>query len=263
MAGGRGAVRLGEGGGGEGATDTPLPEQQPRPPLSSSHPAPRGPGGQGRRALTAQVGGPPEHAGALLGALLGVRGHGGAEALAVPASVAGAGVLDAGFVEGHGVHLGRGLHVPWSTLPSRGQALPCGPRSSGPQAGTGTGDPAPPPRGLPGGVPRRCPPHPPPTDHCSRPLPGADGCLGGLRPVSLPGRYGRAWGSSHVSQRKDWTSSHVSKGHAGRSCGVTLQGERLARSPAHRPTRPAHLAVAPPTPTPHPPCCGRARKPGF
>lgn len=66
--------------------------------------------------------------------------------------------------------------------------------------------------------------------------------------------------------------------------------QRLARGPAHRPTRPrpshlavapptpvapptllwlcphprpAHLAVAPPTPTPRPPCCGRAGKRGF
>lgn len=51
----------------------------------------------------------------------------------------------------------------------------------------------------------------------SRPLPAAEGCLGGLRPVSLPGRYGRACGSSHVSQRKYWASGHVSKGHTGQS----------------------------------------------
>lgn len=183
---------------GRGPRTRPSPEQQPRPPLSSSHPAARGPGGQGRRALTAQVGGPPEHAGALLGALLGVRGHGGAEALAVPAGVAGAGVLDAGFVEGHGVHLGRGLHVPRSTLPSRGQALPCGPRGSGPQAGTGTGDPAPPPRGLPGGGPATVPTTP--TPHRA-PLPPTAGSrrLSGRAAPCLPSW--KVWESLGVQPR--------------------------------------------------------------
>lgn len=152
------------------------------------------------------------------------------------------------------------------------------------------------PQGAAGGRPATVLTTPAPTDHCSRPLPAAEGCLGGLCPVSLPGRYGRAWGSSHVSQRKYWASGHVSKGHTGRSGGATLQGQRLARGPAHRPTRPrpshlavapptpvapptllwlcpqprpAHLAVAPPTlvapptPTPRPPCCGRAGKRGF
>ena len=184
----------------------PLPRAAAPPTARSSHPAPLVPGNLVRQALTAQVGGPPVHAGALPGALLRVRGHGGAEALAVPSSVAGARVLDAGLVEGHGVHLGRGLHVPGSTLPSRGWALPCSPRGSGPRGRD--------PKELPGGVLRQCPPHlPPPTtapDHCRQQRAVWVGCA-----PSLPGRYGRAWGSSHVSQRKYWASGHVSKGHTG------------------------------------------------
>lgn len=78
----------------------------------------------------------------------------------------------------------------------QGPRCPAGARPSpvpreaqGPEAGTGKGDPAPPPRGLPGGSHSG-------AHHTHPPLPGADGCLGAL----CPGRYGRAWGSSHVSQ---------------------------------------------------------------
>lgn len=62
----------------------------------------------GQWALTAQIWGPPEHAGLSLGALLGIGGHGRAEALAVPARVARAGVMHTGLIEDRGVHLEEG-----------------------------------------------------------------------------------------------------------------------------------------------------------
>lgn len=84
----------------------------PRPAIQHLQ-SPSWPWVQFRRALTAQVWRPPEHAGALFGTLLGIGGHGRAEALAVPTRVAGARVVHAGLVEGLGVHLGR---TPWSVL---------------------------------------------------------------------------------------------------------------------------------------------------
>lgn len=84
----------------------------PRPAIQHLQ-SPSWPWVQFGRALTAQVWRPPEHAGPLFGTLLGIGGHGRAEALAVPTRVTGARVVHAGLVEGLGVHLGR---TPWSVL---------------------------------------------------------------------------------------------------------------------------------------------------
>lgn len=111
------------------------------PPPSSDPSPPRARPRRHRRALTAQVGRPPEHAGALLGALLGVGGHGGAEALTVPTGVTGAGVMDTGFIEGLGVHLGEKPPCALVCTALMGQACPAGLRNAGPR-----GHPAPGPR---------------------------------------------------------------------------------------------------------------------
>lgn len=104
---------------------------------------------------------------------------------------------------------------PVSTLPSCGQAFPCGPGSSGPRGRLRARDrvwsPSPsPPVGLSGEVQRRLPN----PAHLPPPLPGAKGHLGlrGLCPFSLPGRS-RGRGSNQGSQREGWTSGHVSEGH--------------------------------------------------
>lgn len=112
-----------------------------RAPPSSDPSPPRARPRRHRRALTAQVGRPPEHAGALLGALLGVGGHGGAEALTVPTGVTGAGVMDTGFIEGLGVHLGEKPPCALVCTALMGQACPAGLRNAGPR-----GHPAPGPR---------------------------------------------------------------------------------------------------------------------
>lgn len=140
--------------------------------------------------------------------------------------------------------------MPRSTLPSRDKAPPLWPeRLRTPGRATGTGDPAPPPPGTARGVLRRCPPHPPTTTAPALPPGAEDGEFLRVAPVSLPGRYGRAWGNLASLSEKRLDSSHVSKGHTGWSCGVTLQGERQPRGPAHRPTRPA---LRWPRPHPHP-----------
>lgn len=96
-------------------------------PVSSVGRESRPPAGQpqhrDRWALTAQVWRPPEHTGPLLCTLLGVGGHSGAEALTVPAGVTGAGVMDAGLVEGLGVHLGEKT-LPQAHTATRGQTCP-------------------------------------------------------------------------------------------------------------------------------------------
>lgn len=123
MAGGRGGVRPGRPKPGVGRPAKRLPTnpaprwpgraearrapRAPCPQRSGPQPAPLAPRFRDRWALTAQVWRPPEHAGSLLGALLGVGGHGRAEALTVPSSVTGARVVDAGLIEGLGVHLGE------------------------------------------------------------------------------------------------------------------------------------------------------------
>lgn len=159
--------------------------------------------GQARRALTAQVGRPPEHAGALLGALLGVGGHGRAEALAVAARVAGAAVVHAGLVEGLGVHLGGRGRAPGSTGPRRARLPP-----RAPLLGPG----APPSRASQGsGAARRrwapcsarCPSAPP--------LPALSpwGCWAQVA-FPLPGRC-RRLGVQPASQKEGFTSVTCSK----------------------------------------------------
>lgn len=173
--------------------------------------------------------------------------------------------MDAGFSEeGHGVQWGGDLHVPRPRCPPGSWKAPSpvsSPRGSGPQAGTGTGDPAPLPPGDCLGVPRRCPPHPPPPTPLLPPLPGSRRLSGRAAPC-LPssGRYGRAWGSSHTPVREKTGLSHVqglTDGAAARLC----RESRPAGPATGRHAR--HLAVAPPTPTPHPPCCSRARNPAL
>jgi hypothetical protein len=53
----------------------------------------------------AQVRCPPVHTGLCLGALLSIGGHGRAEALTIPSSVTGAGVVHTSLIEDRGVHL--------------------------------------------------------------------------------------------------------------------------------------------------------------
>lgn len=142
--------------------------------------------------------------------------------------------------------------MPGSTLPSRGRTLPCGPRSSGPRGGD--------PRALPGGVPRRCSPHPPPPttapDHCRQQRAVWVGCalspfLEGTGEPGGPATSLRGNTGPLVMCPKD-----TQDGAEGRPC-------RDSAWPVAPPTgRHAH---APPTslwlrlhPWLRPPCCGSA-----
>lgn len=87
----------------------------------------------GDRVLTAEVGGPPVHAHALVQAGLGVGGHSVAQALTVPTRVAPTRVAHAGLVVGQAVHLREwpsvsAVHPPAQTRPPRRSPPGCGRR---------------------------------------------------------------------------------------------------------------------------------------
>lgn len=226
--------------------------------------------GQGLAALTAQVGRPPEHAGALLGALLGVGGHGRAEALAVAARVAGAAVVHAGLVEGLGVHLGGSRRAPGSTGASQGGPPPTpapllGPGAPPSRASRGSGE-------VGGGGHPAVRAVPPLSLRPSAAGLSTVGVLGsgGLPP---PGTVQEAGGPAGVSGGR-FHLGHVFKGHR---MEMKLQARCLLGTPRTPPSVHAHsqahghahtlaatpiaLAATPTRSRPRPPCCGRRGRP--